>query len=143
MMPRPTKFTEPVRQKVIEAIGIGLNYVLAAQYAGIRKTTLYRWLSLGREGDPVFSQFWEDCKKAEARCAAGAMGVIIQAAKDGKWQASAWMLERRFGYRAQQDPVVEINVESETVNVKQMITDLQGSKDLLNKLMGPKVDLDE
>lgn len=142
-MARPTKFTEPVKRKVIEGIGVGLNYVLAAQYAGIRKTTLYRWLSLGREGDPGFLEFWEECKKAEARCAAGSLGVVIQAAQDGKWQAAAWMLERRFGYKAQQDPVVEINVESETVNVQQMITDLKGSKDILEKIMGPKVDLDE
>ena len=53
------------------------------------------------------------------------------------------MLERRFGYKAQQDPVVEINVESDTVNVQQMITDLKGSKVLLDQIMGPKVDLDE
>ena len=142
-MARPTKFTEPVKRKVIEGLAIGLTYDLAARYAGIHEATLYIYLAKGREGQPGFLEFFEECKKAEARCAAGSLGVIIQAAQDGKWQPAAWMLERRFGYKAQQDPVVEINVESETVNVKQLITDLKGSKDILEKIMGPKVDLDE
>ena len=142
-MARPTKFTEPVKRKLLEGIGIGLTYELAARYAGIHEATLYHYLAKGREGEPGFLEFFEEFKKAEARCAAGSLGVIIQAAQDGRWQAAAWMLERRFGYKAQQDPVVEINVESDTVNVQQMITDLKGSKVLLDQIMGPKVDLDE
>ena len=142
-MARPTKFTEPVKRKLLEGIGIGLTYELAARYAGIHEATLYHYLAKGREGEPGFLEFFEEFKKAEARCAAGSLGVIIQAAQDGRWQAAAWMLERRFGYKAQQDPVVEINVESDTVNVQQMITDLKGSKVLLDQIMGPKEDLDE
>jgi transposase len=143
MMSRKTKFTDEKKSKIIRALSLGMTHELAANYAGIGTSTLYRWFGRGREGEGEFVEFWEDCKKAEANNAAGMLGVIMQEAKNSRWQAAAWLLERRHGYKSSMDPIVEINVESETANINQMITDLKGSKELLDQIMGPKIDLDE
>lgn len=144
MTGRPTKFTDKVKKRIIEGLSIGMTYELVAKYAGISEATFYTYLAKGRQGEPDYLEFLEDCKKAEARCARGMLGAIYQAAREeGRWQAAAWLLERRHGYKSSMDPIVEINVESETANIHQMITDLKGSKELLDQIMGPKIDLDE
>ena len=95
---RKSKFTKPVKDRIIEALRAGTTYEIAAQYAGISRSTLYEWLKKG-EGNAtgVYRTFYDNIKKAEAEGAVVHLGTISQASKKD-WKAAAWLLERRHGY---------------------------------------------
>lgn len=98
-MPRKTKLTQEIQNKIIQAIQAGATYDLCAQYAGISPATFYSWMKQGREGkDKTKIEFLENIKRAESRGAIANLGLIQKAATDGDWKASAWLLERRHGY---------------------------------------------
>jgi len=52
---RPSKFTTAVVLAVVTALCQGESLEAAAKSAGVGLSTLYRWLELGRRGDPRFS----------------------------------------------------------------------------------------
>jgi hypothetical protein len=95
---RPSKFTKQRKERIVKAIAAGCTYEMAADYAGISRTTLWGWLRKGEDSnDKVFSTFLNDIKSAEIEGAMVHLGTITTAAaKD--WKASAWFLERRHGY---------------------------------------------
>lgn len=98
-MARRSKCTPETIAKLETAIGLGMTYKLAAQYAGIGESTLYQWMKEAERGDPAKQEFAEALNRAEARGAAAALACIAQAAKNGTWQAAAWILERRYAYK--------------------------------------------
>lgn len=85
---RKSKCTPDVVALVVDAIGVGATYELAARYAGIHPSTLYDWINT----KPDFS---EAVKKAEARDAIRSLAKITA---EKSWPAHAWKLERRHGY---------------------------------------------
>lgn len=95
---RPSKFTKARKERVVQAIQAGCTYEMAADYAGVSRTTLWTWLKKGE--DPKmksYCTFLNLVKKAEVEGAMVHLGTISQASlKD--WKASAWILERRHGY---------------------------------------------
>lgn len=95
---RPSKFTKPRKERIIKAISAGCTYEMAADYAGISRTTLWGWLRKGEDSkNKSYCTFLNEVKRAEIEGAMVHLGTITQAsAKD--WKASAWMLERRHGY---------------------------------------------
>jgi len=95
---RPSKFTKPRKERIIKAIAAGCTYEMAADYAGISRTTLWGWLKKGEDPkERAYSTFLNNVKSAEIEGAMVHLGTITEAsAKD--WKASAWMLERRHGY---------------------------------------------
>lgn len=95
---RPTKFTKERKERIIKAIAAGCTYEMAADYAGISRTTLWGWLRKGEDPkQKSYCTFLNDVKSAEIEGAMVHLGTITAAsAKD--WKASAWMLERRHGY---------------------------------------------
>ncbi len=52
---RPSKFTTPAALAVVAELCRGGSLEAAAKSAGVGLSTLYRWLELGRRGDPRFS----------------------------------------------------------------------------------------
>ncbi len=52
---RPSKFTTPAALALITALCRGGSLEAAAKSAGVGLSTVYRWLALGRRGDPRFS----------------------------------------------------------------------------------------
>ena len=99
-MGRPSKLTPERSRAITGALRAGATREMAARAAGIHPGTLFAWLAKGREAHRgMYHQFHESVKKAEAHNGLEHLVVVRQAAKDGSWQASAWMLERRHGYR--------------------------------------------
>jgi hypothetical protein len=93
---RKTKLTPEVQQRIVDAIGQGATYELAAQYGGIHYDTLRVWI----QTNPAFS---EAIKSAEGRAVVKWLALIDKAARGtedrpGQWQAAAWKLERRYPY---------------------------------------------
>jgi hypothetical protein len=97
-MARPTKLTTAVRDKILHAIRQGNYAVVAAQYAGIGESTFYLWLQRGERGDPLYVEFMEAVKMAEAQAEVHAVEVVNLHMADN-WQAAMTYLERRHPAR--------------------------------------------
>lgn len=105
---RPSKFTPERRSCIIDAISHRIPYEMAAEANGISLETLYEWLRIGKqhrdEGiDSDYTIFSESLKRSEMQKVREHTDMI--AAKPERWQADAWLLERRwhkhFGANAQ------------------------------------------
>ncbi len=105
---RPSMFTPERRALIIDAISHRIPYELAAEANGICEETLYAWLRTGRKDkadgiDSEYANFSEAIKKAEMTKVREHLDMI--SAKPERWQADAWVLERRwhqhFGANAQ------------------------------------------
>ena len=140
----PSKFTQETRRKVIEAITLGCTYGIAASYAGIAESTLFKWLASGRdEDDKTYNAFYRSVKEAEAVSAVRNLASIAQAAKDGQWAAAAWLLERRHGYTKEPErPMIDITVEMQNTDVVGLLDQLQ-EQALTELVTGPVIDIDE
>ena len=100
-MARPSKLTEDVKRRFLTSIRAGNDKKVAAAMAGISESTLYSWIEQGKRSDPEpeFLEFLELLTQAEAEAEVAAVARIQQAAQNGRWQASAWWLERKYGER--------------------------------------------
>ena len=99
-MGRPSKLTPERSRAITGALRAGATREMAARSAGIHPSTMFAWLAKGRAATRgAYHEFQEEVKRAEARNGIEALVVVRQAAKDGSWQAAAWLLERRPGYR--------------------------------------------
>lgn len=110
---RPTKLTEEVQKKIVEAVRAGIWLDQAAALAGIAPSSLYLWADKGQRAlevaeltnkpltgvDAVYADFSEALKKARAEAEARNITLVQQAASNGTWQAAAWFLERSFPQR--------------------------------------------
>jgi len=96
-MPRPTKLTHEVQQKIGDNVSLGLTYALAASAAGVTYQTFNQWMKLGR--DSTSGKYFEFYKHIEQRNAEGALRILQKlndAAKAGNCQVCMFILERRF-----------------------------------------------
>lgn len=96
---RPTKFTPERRSAIVDAISHRIPYEYAALANGISEQTLYNWIDIAKhhlnEGiDSDYTRFFEDIKRAEMTRIREHSDMI--AAKPERWQADAWLLERRW-----------------------------------------------
>jgi len=92
---RQSKLNAERQARLCEALRAGNTRAAAADYAGVGKTTFYRWIDKGKEQKTgAFRDFWDAVKKAEADAEVRNVAIIQQAAKK-TWQAAAWLLERR------------------------------------------------
>lgn len=96
---RPTKFTPERRALIIDAISHRVPNVIAAESSGISEVTFYDWLRTGKEHlysniDSEYSQFLVDIRKAEMQKIRHHSDIIAE--RPERWQADAWILERRY-----------------------------------------------
>jgi len=85
-MPAPSIRTPENKALILEAIGKGTSLTIAADCAGISRTSFYQW----RQED---EQFEQSLKKARAECASRRLEKITNS---DQWQAQAWWLERQY-----------------------------------------------
>jgi transposase len=98
-MARPTKLSQEVTERVVQAVRAG-NYAEAAcQAAGISTSTYYRWMLRGaHEPASEFGGFREAVLRAEAEAEVHAVAIIRRAMSDD-WRAALAYLERRHASR--------------------------------------------
>ena len=93
---RTSKLTPEMQDKICNNIMLGLKYEQAALAAGICDRTLYNWKEQGQKAKSgKYFQFLQALKKAEAEGEGLLIARIQKEAKEGTWQAAAWILERR------------------------------------------------
>lgn len=142
-MSRPTKLT-PERSKVIcESRKLGATIDHCAARAGIKSPTLYGWLAKGKRGvSPEYTKFFNDFKKAEGSGIAYHLGVITKAGQEGSWQASAWILERAWGYNRSFDESANDNdlMDASEVDVKSLLEEINKSNEAIKGFLAPVVE---
>ena len=68
MAGRRTKLTTEVHQQIVAFIRVGAYDWVAAEAAGIGKSTFYRWLARGEQrADAPYRAFYEDVRQARAQ----------------------------------------------------------------------------
>jgi hypothetical protein len=95
-VPRPTKFTPDLQDRICQLIAAGNTIEVSAQAAGIAERTFHDWMARDRA---PFLAFQEAVDKAHAESEAILVSRVAAAARNGSWQASSWLLERRFPER--------------------------------------------
>lgn len=91
-----SKLTPETHENIVKLIRIGVPHRHAAQANGIKEQTFYNWMKWGsKKKTGSYFEFFEAVKKAESESIARDVAQIEKAASEGKWQASAWRLERR------------------------------------------------
>lgn len=88
----------------------------AAQASGICEDTYYNWMQRGEEEKTgPYAEFLEYIKECQAAGVEANLKLIKRASNAGSWQASAWILERRypeeFGRREKIDMKSETKLE--------------------------------
>jgi hypothetical protein len=89
----------------------------------------------------IYRTFLNEFKRAESMACVGSLAVINKEAREGNWQAAAWLLERRFGYSREGTPPVQITIDAESVDVQQLISEYK--KEIAPIIEKPIIDLDE
>jgi transposase-like protein len=106
---RPTLLDEQRLEAITNALRNGAYIDHAAQAAGVSTRTYHGWMERGRaERDRInaglapdpdeapFMQFLHSVERAQSEAAVDLLGEIANHARNGTWQAAAWILERKF-----------------------------------------------
>lgn len=108
---RPPKLTDGRIKAIVKALKNCQSQKSAAQAAGVSEKTFYNYIQKAnevreaRELDPDavvgpyddrYIKLLEAIEKAESEIEANLIAAIKDAGMDGKWQALAWILERRW-----------------------------------------------
>lgn len=103
-MPRNTKLTPEVHQRIVQFVGAGNYFVTACEMVGIREGTGREWLSRGRgnhngrNGREPFASFATAIEKAEAEAETTSVLRIRKAAQGGEVVArKTTVTERKDG----------------------------------------------
>lgn len=96
---RPTKLTNEVQEKILQAIRGGNYREVAARWAGIDPVTLTRWMRRGEQGRRgPYVQFCQAVLEAEQQAELRAVALIMKGAASDPNHAK-WWLERKFHER--------------------------------------------
>ena len=98
---RGTRLTSEVAEKIVTAVRSGAPLEVAAQAVGVPPGTFWEWMARGegrdpeREGSPLYADFAERVRRAEAEAHVLTVGTIRQAVNRGSWEAArAWLRMR-------------------------------------------------
>jgi DNA invertase Pin-like site-specific DNA recombinase len=96
MAGRRLKLTPKLQDRIVGLIELGNYDYVAAQAAGIGKSTFYRWLERGEKAQSgIYREFWEAVTAAQAKAEVVNLGRIMKAAANGSTQDARWFLERK------------------------------------------------
>lgn len=94
-MPRPTKLTPKLQERIVGYVRAGAYVETAAAAAGIAKDTLYAWLRRGAAAESPYDAFAAAVEEAQAMAEMRDLALIGKAA-ESEWTAAAWRLERKY-----------------------------------------------
>jgi transposase len=121
-MARPSKRTPQVEEAIIRALKAGSTRVAAAEYVGIDRTQLWRWMAQS-------ATFRNAIMRAEAEAEVSCVGVIKKAANEGDWHAAlAWLERRRYDEWGRKDRVtIDLRVLVDQIAAAEGLTDEEQS----------------
>lgn len=118
-MPRPSKLTDEVIEKITHAIKLGTTLYRAAEIAGIGTNTFRVWLRRGEADIEAgkttrHARLVQEVTKTNAKVASLVEGSVLHAAlHDRDVKASTWWLERRLPNEYGRRDKVEVEVKQQ------------------------------
>ena len=110
---RPSKLTEEVKNKLLDALKMGNYYDAACAYAGIHYYTFRLWMAKGEKAKSgEFFEFFEAVKEAENEAEARTV-LLWQKAIPKDWRAAQAFLERRYPERWGKKDIVKHQGDNE------------------------------
>lgn len=121
---QPTKLNPEVVRMLCDNITLGMPYRQSCAAAGIGYSTYRNWMIRGedeiervsanpkatvRKNEQKYVDFVEAIKEAEAKGMRNNLAMITKASKEGAWQASAWILERRYPAEFGRKDAIDMN----------------------------------
>ena len=110
-------------ENFFKAVALGLSLKTACDLVGMATSNVYVWREIAQKDmengltieESAYVKFEHDYRKAKASFQARNMSRIDEAGKQGSWQASAWLLERRCPdeFALKQN----VNLESDTITI--------------------------
>ena len=110
-------------ENFFKAVSLGLSLKTACDLVGMSLSNVYVWREIAQKDmengltieESAYIKFENDYRKAKASFQARNLSRIDEAGKQGSWQASAWLLERRCPeeFALKQN----VNLESDTITI--------------------------
>lgn len=136
----PGKLNDERKKTICDSIILGMPYTQACAIADVTYTTFRVWINRGedemervmntprttiRKSEKKYVDLVNEVEHAKSKCMQNHLAMITKASKDGTWQASAWMLERRypgdFGRKDRLETKQEIHGSVDVSNKQQLI----------------------
>lgn len=133
MTGRPTKLTPDRQKEICDRVRNGVAGEVAAVASGVNRSTFYMWKQKGERGDKPYCDFLDEVKKAEAEAEERAVKIIVKAALDGTWQASAWFLERKHADRWAKQKEKEVTLGEALDTIINEVA--QGNREVLQAIL--------
>lgn len=130
-MPRPTKLNNEIIEDICKVISNGGTNTDACNVCCINPSTFYLWVSKAEEDKmcgkkSIYVEFSNELKKAESKYKLAHLGVINKAAlKAETWQASAWLLERKFPKEFAKTDRIAVAKEEDNGMMKDILSAVQ------------------
>ncbi len=106
-----TKLTPELQEALVQAIRAGNYAAVAVQYAGISRSTFYRWMQRGqRAKSGLYCEFFEAIRRAESQAEVRAVAILQGHMKDS-WRAAMTFLERKYPDRWGRKDRLKIDIE--------------------------------
>lgn len=115
---RKPGITPEITAAVISAVRVGAPLEVAAQAAGVKRSTFWQWMRKGDAGEPDYVDFAESVRKAEAEVHIVVVGAVRQAIHHNPELALRWMRMRWWQYyleRAKVDLSLDVDREAERI----------------------------
>lgn len=87
---------DSVWQRLNQALSVGAYIEDACVFAGISSRQFRRWRELAENNVEPYASRWEEIAKSESQAIVRNLFNIQNSANNGSWQASAWILERKY-----------------------------------------------
>jgi hypothetical protein len=124
-VPARSKFTAPVKAKILELLAAGASRRAASAFAGVDHATLLRWLRRGENASEGsrFREFYEQVAEAEAHPKLRALQIVYNAIPDDPGLAWKFIERREPGYgSAPIDPPRKVSDHKTAENGPTVIT---------------------
>tara|TARA_Y100000590_G_scaffold460851_2_gene621149 strand:+ start:555 stop:1004 length:450 start_codon:yes stop_codon:yes gene_type:complete len=83
-------------QRLNQALSVGAYIEDACIFAGISSRQFRRWRELAEQGVEPYASRWVEIQRSESQAVVRNLFNIQNAGNSGSWQASAWILERKY-----------------------------------------------
>ena len=87
---------EQIWQRLNQALSVGAYIEDACIFAGISSRQFRRWRELAEQGVEPYAGRWVEIQRSDSQAVIRNLFNIHNAGNSGSWQASAWILERKY-----------------------------------------------
>lgn len=130
---RPEELTPEIQAEIIKWLEQGNYLETACNIARIAMPTVRNWLVRGRrEPGSIYDDFLSAVKESQSNADARDLLYIQKAAREGKWQAAAWRLERknpqRWGHWQREPDDNEQRTVAASLKFDNLLDELDGNQ---------------